>query len=1355
MSYFNLNFSKNCSNSNKFIKLILILSLCVLFCLTYSKAATIYANDTKSIQQAINEANDGDTINISADIIYYENVTVNKSVNLVAYNSTKPKIVSMGIGINITGVDYVNISGLNITSQGNTALYCENSKFNNFSGNIFASSESPVVDLNLNSNSTFNYNIISSFLGTNIYGLSIYGSQNNTFIGNNIASTGFGILIGFSGLNSINNLFVGNNISSGFKGISLETDSNNNNFTDNSIIGDDVGVGLNNADQNSFLRNNITSLTRNATSISGSSSNNIFISCNISGADKDVSVNSVNNNSLVDCNFLTTEFANTGGINFSWYLDVYVFDSLNFGLNNMFVNVTNDSTSSTFASGYTNNDGFIRFEFLEYWTNGTNRNNFTSNILYNVSSSHHYTNSNSTLLYLNSTKEVYLINDGGWNVTNGTYDYTGTVYAIQLAIDDTDFGNNLYVLGNTSHPYSGIVVDRSVNIISLNNDIPKVVSDNIGINITEVDNVNINGLNITGKYYGFYLYNSDNNFFTENIITATASDNAYGVLMYYCDNNNFTRNNITSFSSRAMHLRYCESNTIYLNNITSLESQGIYLLTSSYYNTIEGNIINADKGSFSSSGSQGILLSAGASNNEFINNIIFSGNNGIHIQIGSNNNTIYGNNITSINENGIYLSQSSDNNFSYNNIISGGHGSQIRGSSNSNLFYKNNISATGFAARGVYIENSDFNNFTDNDICGADFGVYLFKSNNNIYILNKIECASGDGGVESAFFIYDSSNSNIIIQNIILSHNVEAVYLYKDLSYNNFSKNTIISSNSHAVHLEFSVKFSYFTQNNITSGDNGILIEDSEENNFYENNITADTVGISFGLKGNNNVFYFNNITSKGSQGIYCSNGDNNTFDSNKIIGGPASQGVYIFSSSKNIFTNNTIVGGLYGLQMDISVVNVFIQNNITSLSSHGIVLKDSELNIVYSNITAPSTFSGIYFRTAGSDLYVVNSKISCKYGIYVNTTAVNSTINITSTNITSSNEIIYFESANATLYLEDTSGNITINGTSIVRLQYSSISDFILLDQNSTLELSNLEYTPENEILVNGSYILMLSENSSILDYVNPLLNVTTSEKENSTFNLQWNSKDIGLGIDRCIIYLNSDLYNTFFANQIDTTVDLNLSLDNNVTVVLKDNFGNTDLKMYYFSKVESQDSNINVGFNTINFSDENISISFNSNLSGSITLEAKNTTPMNVNATNGIIYLDIVSDVNVTNITITWTYTDSQLDALGISEDDLTFYYWDGENWVEIDTQIDKDNNKITAELDHFSYYAVGATDSGDEDSGRNLWLVFMIIAVFVVILLMASMIGRTEESEDKKEPMEIEEEKYEKVEVEKEEK
>jgi hypothetical protein len=57
--------------------------------------------------------------------------------------------------------------------------------------------------------------------------------------------------------------------------------------------------------------------------------------------------------------------------------------------------------------------------------------------------------------------------------------------------------------------------------------------------------------------------------------------------------------------------------------------------------------------------------------------------------------------------------------------------------------------------------------------------------------------------------------------------------------------------------------------------------------------------------------------------------------------------------------------------------------------------------------------------------------------------------------------------------------------------------------------------------------------------------------------------------------------------------------------------------------------------------------------------------------------------------HVTITLSYTDTQIS--GFDEDALKIYYWDGSQWLGLETTIDKTNNQVSAITNHFTYFAI----------------------------------------------------------------
>ena len=66
--------------------------------------------------------------------------------------------------------------------------------------------------------------------------------------------------------------------------------------------------------------------------------------------------------------------------------------------------------------------------------------------------------------------------------------------------------------------------------------------------------------------------------------------------------------------------------------------------------------------------------------------------------------------------------------------------------------------------------------------------------------------------------------------------------------------------------------------------------------------------------------------------------------------------------------------------------------------------------------------------------------------------------------------------------------------------------------------------------------------------------------------------------------------------------------------------------------------------------------------------------------------------------HVTLTFTYTDAQIS--GLNEDTLKIYYWDGSQWLGLETIVDKTNNQVSASTNHFTYFVImGGSETPSE--------------------------------------------------------
>ncbi len=146
------------------------------------------------IQDLINNANDGDTINIPSGT-YYENIVVDKSINLIGEDRDTTVIYGNGSGnvIHISS-NKVKISGFTIQNSGdvwyNAGVFVH-SNSNIIQGNNIVWNNGDGIHL---SKSRFNI-IKDNTISNNRSGIYVYGSKFNFIKGNNISNNRVGIFI--------------------------------------------------------------------------------------------------------------------------------------------------------------------------------------------------------------------------------------------------------------------------------------------------------------------------------------------------------------------------------------------------------------------------------------------------------------------------------------------------------------------------------------------------------------------------------------------------------------------------------------------------------------------------------------------------------------------------------------------------------------------------------------------------------------------------------------------------------------------------------------------------------------------------------------------------------------------------------------------------------------------------------------------------------------------------------------------------------------------------------------------------------------------------------------------------------
>jgi len=190
-------------------------------------------DDYSTIQAAVDAASLGDTVFVYSGM-YYENVVIDKTIDLVGEDKNNTIIDGDGLGdvVKITA-DSASISGFTIQNSG--------------SGGSWPNWNAGIV---LYSNfSCFSDNNISN----NRIGISLIGASNNNIFGNSINSNSGSCIYFYS---SNDNNISENTISCSNEGIYLDH-SNNNFISDNTIFNTQNGIRIWNSMSNTFSGNTL------------------------------------------------------------------------------------------------------------------------------------------------------------------------------------------------------------------------------------------------------------------------------------------------------------------------------------------------------------------------------------------------------------------------------------------------------------------------------------------------------------------------------------------------------------------------------------------------------------------------------------------------------------------------------------------------------------------------------------------------------------------------------------------------------------------------------------------------------------------------------------------------------------------------------------------------------------------------------------------------------------------------------------------------------------------------------------------------------------------------------------------
>jgi len=275
-----------------------------------ASSSTVFVPDNyTTIQDAINNANEGDTIFVRAGT-YYEHVVVDKALSLLGENKHNTIIDGSGNEIVVAcmhACNNITLSGFTM-QNGELGIFLWGSSNSNFTDNIALNNSYGIYFY------YSDYNLVTGNNSTNNtqYGIYLVGSSHNTFTSNTVSlNDGQGIYLDHSG----NNVFSGNVVSNNSYGFYVG-DSDNNVFSGNVVSNNSYGIYFYYSDHNLVTGNNSTNNTQYGIYLVGSSSNNrIFHNNFISNAETQSSVGSLNSwDNGVEGNY----WSDYGGTDANW-----------------------------------------------------------------------------------------------------------------------------------------------------------------------------------------------------------------------------------------------------------------------------------------------------------------------------------------------------------------------------------------------------------------------------------------------------------------------------------------------------------------------------------------------------------------------------------------------------------------------------------------------------------------------------------------------------------------------------------------------------------------------------------------------------------------------------------------------------------------------------------------------------------------------------------------------------------------------------------------------------------------------------------------------------------------------------
>lgn len=544
--------NKERKTTNKFLFVLfflLLLSVAIAF-IGITSAKTIHVpDDYPTIQQAVDDATDGDTIIVHSGT-YYENVMIGQSLTIIGegaiidaggefqcldMQSTSGSIRGFTVQNGDIGIGLSHASNVNV--EGNTAL-------NNLVGFHLWDSNNNNVKNNIAQRNEYSGMAIHGWDGAE-------GSSYNTITNNELSNNGAGIEIyTSSNYNEItNNIIMGNK----YEGIHIHDSCNSSTITDNEILNNDVGI---------YIEGDSTGATEEEW-IAGIYLNNANY-CNISE----------NNFSNNQCGILLDYSSN----NTIAKNRVSNKNTEDYGI------LLDDSSNNTITNNHVSNN------WCGISLDCSSNNIITNNHILDTDEGIVLEDSSNNIITNNSVANSWSAGISLWDssnndIENNRFENDGiSIWGNELS----DF--NTHIIKNNTINEKPIYYYKNTNGIKVPEDAGEVI-------LANCDEMIIENINASFGTVGIELAYTTNSEISRNSV----SKNVEGVLLIYSSNNFVTNNNVSN-NGDGIWLDSSPNNIITSNNVSNSWWEGIWLDCSSNNNLTSNSISNTN------TGEDGILL---------------------------------------------------------------------------------------------------------------------------------------------------------------------------------------------------------------------------------------------------------------------------------------------------------------------------------------------------------------------------------------------------------------------------------------------------------------------------------------------------------------------------------------------------------------------------------------------------------------------------------------------------------------------------------------------------------------------------------------------------------------------------